>query len=105
MYLSVIGLTAVAADDKVLRLYDVVAARLVRMFHGHTDRITDICFSEDGKLLLSSAMDSTVRVWDVVASKQIDAMHVGTAVTALSLSPAMDLLATSHVNRNGIYLW
>jgi hypothetical protein len=44
MYLSVVGLTAVEADDKVLRLYDVVAARLVRMFHGHTDRITDICF-------------------------------------------------------------
>lgn len=45
------GLIAVAADDKVLRVFDVVAGRLVRRFHGHTDRITDMCFSEDGKLL------------------------------------------------------
>jgi U3 small nucleolar RNA-associated protein 21 len=82
-----------------------VAARLVRIFEGHTDRVTDLCFSEDGKLLLSAAMDATVRVWDVVAAKQIDAMHVGTAVTALSLSPGMDMLATSHVNCNGIYTW
>ncbi|CAK9880713.1 unnamed protein product [Sphagnum jensenii] len=99
------GLVAVASDDRLLRLYDIVAARLVRIFEGHTDRVTDLCFSEDGKLLLSAAMDATVRVWDVVAAKQIDAMHVGTAVTALSLSPGMDMLATSHVNCNGIYTW
>lgn len=99
------GLIVVAADDKVLRVFDVVAGRLVRRFHGHTDRITDMCFSEDGKLLLSSSMDFTIRVWDVVAAKQVDAMELGTAVTALSLSPGMDMLATAHVNRNGIYLW
>lgn len=99
------GLIAVAAYDKVLRVFDVVAERLVRKFHGHSDRITDICFSEDGKLLLSSSMDFTVRVWDVIAAKQVDAMQLGTAVTGLSLSPGMDMLATAHVNRNGIYLW
>lgn len=99
------GLVAVAADDKVIRVFDVVAERLVRKFQGHTDRITDLTFSEDGKLLLSSSMDFTVRVWDVIAAKQVDAMKVGTAVTSLSLSPAMDMLATTHVNRKGIYLW
>ena len=26
-------------------------------------------------------------------------------MTALSLSPTMDMLATTHVNRRGIYLW
>ncbi|CAM6100981.1 unnamed protein product [Calypogeia fissa] len=99
------GLLAVASDDKVLRLYDVVAVRMVRLFQGHTDRITDLCFSEDGKWLVSSSMDETVRVWDVVAAKPLDAMHVDAAVTALTLSPNMDMLATAHVNRNGIYLW
>lgn len=100
-----LGLLAVASVDKVIRLYDVVAARLVRVFDGHSDRINDISFSEDGKLLISSSMDQTVRVWDVVAAKPLDAMHVDAAVTALSLSPNMDMLATAHVNRNGIYLW
>lgn len=96
---------AVASDDKVLRLYDVLALRMVRLFEGHADRITDVCFSEDGKWLISSSMDETVRVWDVVAAKPLDAMHVDAAVTALTLSPTMDILATAHVNRNGIYLW
>ncbi|XP_024544156.1 WD repeat-containing protein 36 [Selaginella moellendorffii] len=99
------GLAAVSSDDHVIRLYDMVAVRLVRVFSGHTDRITDFTFSEDGKWLLSSAMDATVRVWDVVAAKQLDAMRVNAAITALSLSPGMDMLATCHVNHKGIYLW
>ncbi|PRQ36971.1 putative transcription factor WD40-like family [Rosa chinensis] len=43
------GLLAVAADDLIIRLFDVVASRMVSKFEGHTDRVTDMCFSEDGK--------------------------------------------------------
>lgn len=32
-------------------------------------------------------------------------LRLGAPVTALSLSPSMDMLATMHVNRRGIYLW
>ena len=32
-------------------------------------------------------------------------MSVGTPVVSLSLSPAMEMLATAHINRRGIYLW
>ncbi|KAG6475125.1 hypothetical protein ZIOFF_064343 [Zingiber officinale] len=100
-----IGLLATVAEDMVIRLYDVVALRMVRKFEGHNDRITDLCFSDDGKWLLSSSMDGTLRVWDVILAKQIDAISVGIPITALSLSPLMDVLVTSHVDQNGIYLW
>jgi U3 small nucleolar RNA-associated protein 21 len=93
------------ADDMVIRLYDIVGQRMVRKFEGHTDRITDMCFSEDGKWLLSSSMDGTLRIWDVILARQIDAMQMDVSVTALSLSPAMDLLATTHVDQNGVFLW
>jgi U3 small nucleolar RNA-associated protein 21 len=43
------GLVAAASDDLVIRLYDAAAHRLVRKFSGHTDRITGMCFSEDGR--------------------------------------------------------
>ncbi|KAL5974223.1 hypothetical protein ACLOJK_030886 [Asimina triloba] len=99
------GLLAAIADDMVLRLYDVVALRMVRKFEGHTDRVTDLCFSEDGKWLVSSSMDGSLRIWDVILARQIDAIHVDVAITALSLSPNMDILATSHVDQNGVYLW
>ncbi|KAG8363632.1 hypothetical protein BUALT_Bualt19G0042600 [Buddleja alternifolia] len=99
------GLLATVADDLVIRLFDVIALRMVRKFEGHSDRITDICFSEDGKWLLSSSMDGTLRIWDVILARQIDAIHVDVSVTALSLSPNMDVLATTHVDQNGVYLW
>ncbi|VFQ89188.1 unnamed protein product [Cuscuta campestris] len=99
------GLLATAADDLVIRVFDAVALRMVRKFQGHADRITDMCFSEDGKWLLTSSMDGTLRIWDVILARQIDAIQVDISITALSLSPNMDVLATTHVDQNGIYLW
>lgn len=32
-------------------------------------------------------------------------VQLGSPVTALQLSPGLDLLATCHVKRRGIYLW
>ncbi|KAF5952358.1 hypothetical protein HYC85_010302 [Camellia sinensis] len=95
------GLLATVADDLIIRLFDVVALRMVRKFEGHTDRITDLCFSEDGKWLLSSSMDGSLRIWDVILARQIDAILVDVCITALSLSPNMDVLATTHVDQNG----
>ncbi|KAF5748637.1 Transducin family protein / WD-40 repeat family protein [Tripterygium wilfordii] len=105
VYHSLNGLLATVADDLIIRLFDVVALRMVRKFEGHTDRITDLCFSEDGKWLLTSSMDGTLRIWDVILARQIDAIHVDVSITGLSLSPNMDVLATTHVDRNGVYLW
>ncbi|KAJ6857716.1 LOW QUALITY PROTEIN: U3 small nucleolar RNA-associated protein 21 [Populus alba x Populus x berolinensis] len=97
------GLLATLADDLVICLFDAIALRMVRKFEGHTDRIIDLCFSEDGKWLLSSSMDETLRILDAILARQIDAVHVEVSVTALSLSPNMDVLATTHVDQNGVY--
>ena len=35
----------------------------------------------------------------------LQVLRLGAPVTALSLSPAGDLLATAHVGRRGLYLW
>ncbi|KAJ8753135.1 hypothetical protein K2173_017699 [Erythroxylum novogranatense] len=99
------GLLATVANDLVIRVFDVVALRMVRKFEGHTDRITDLCFSEDGKWLLSSSMDGTLRIWDIILARQLDAIHVDVAITSLSLSPNMDVLATTHVDQLGVFLW
>jgi U3 small nucleolar RNA-associated protein 21 len=99
------GLLSTVADDMVLLLFDTVSMKMVRRFEGHTDRVTDLCFSEDGKWLISSSMDGTLRIWDISLSKQIDAMRVDVSITSLSMSPNMDVLATTHVDQNGVYLW
>lgn len=63
------GLAAVATDGHAIRMYDIEAARLVRRFAGHGDRITCLQISEDCRWLLSAGMDATVKVWDVPAAQ------------------------------------
>ncbi|GLI63849.1 hypothetical protein VaNZ11_006952 [Volvox africanus] len=99
------GLAAVALTDASLRLYDIEVPRLVRRFRGHSDRVTGLHISSDSRWLLSSAMDGTMSVWDIPAAQCLQVMKLGSPVTSLSLSPSLDLLATTHVNRRGIYLW
>jgi WD40 repeat protein len=38
---------------------------------GHTSRITVLCFSPDSSKLASASLDGTVRLWDIIAGKEI----------------------------------
>jgi U3 small nucleolar RNA-associated protein 21 len=101
------GLLAVASDDLSLRLFDTECpgTTLVRIFNGHSNRISDMCFSADGRWLLSAAMDCTVRVWDIPQGRCIDWFGVKKPVTSMSLSPTLNFLATTHVDEVGVFLW
>lgn len=49
--------------EPFLHLYDCRTGQCLRMLQGHERRITDLAFSADGRLLLSAALDGTVRGW------------------------------------------
>lgn len=99
------SLVAVSSDDLVIRVFDVLVGRLVRQFRGHSDRITCLEMSADSKWVLSSSMDGTLRVWDLPSARCLQVVRLGAPITAFSLSPDTCMLATSHSNRRGIYLW
>lgn len=63
---------AAVCDDFSIRVFDVSMGRLVRHFAGHTNKVTDIAFSEDGRWLVTSGMDCAVCVWDLPSSAMID---------------------------------
>ena len=60
----------------VLCRYDVETGRQVRSFAGHRDRITDLGISADGKWLLSSSLDGTLRIWDIPAARTLQVRGV-----------------------------
>ena len=122
------ALLAAACDDLVIRVWDCsteafssnagsssattvataengFAPTLVRYFEGHTGRITDVVWSEDARWIISSAADSSVRVWDVPSSRCVQWMTFEHSVTALALSPDNQYLATAHAHSNGVFLW
>jgi hypothetical protein len=56
---------ATGGGDHSVRLYDVAARKEIRKMVRHTDAVTDVFFSADGKKLFSTSWDSRAIVWDV----------------------------------------
>nr|KAJ3420432.1 hypothetical protein HK105_005678 [Polyrhizophydium stewartii] len=103
------GLLALATDDMCIRVVDVDTRKIVREFWGHMNRITDMrafqAFSSDGRWIVSSSLDGTIRTWDLPTGYLIDGFRVSEIPTSVTLSPLGDFLATTHVNHVGVFLW
>jgi U3 small nucleolar RNA-associated protein 21 len=99
------GLLAVASDDFDVRVFDIDTRKLVRIFKGHQNIITDMSFNGDARWLASADSKSEIRVWDIPSGRCIDWFKTQSPVTSLDFSPRSDFLATSHVDSNAIYLW
>jgi len=99
------SLLAVCLDDFEIHVVDIDMRRVVRIFTGHTSRVTDMAFSPDSRWLISASMDSSLRTWDLPAARLIDCFLVESPVTSLAMSPVADFLVTTHVDDLGVYLW
>lgn len=99
------SLLAVVTDDFVIHVFDIDTQVCVRRLNGHTANITDLCFSSDGRWIVSASGDATVRVWDLPTGNCVDWVIMPSPVVSLTMSPRGDFLATSHVDSRGIFLW
>jgi U3 small nucleolar RNA-associated protein 21 len=102
-------LAALATDDLKVYVYDVHTHKLVRKFGGGAEgpqnRISDMAFSPDGRWLVTSSMDSGVRVYDVPSGRMVDWFVFGSPVSSLAFSPNSEFLATTHADNLGVFLW
>jgi len=99
------GLAALACDDFSVRVLDVSTRRQVRCFSGHVNRITDICFSPEGRWLVSSSLDRTIRVWDLPTARCLDWLRFENVPVSIAFSPTSEYLITAHADCVGISMW
>ncbi|NXS60277.1 WDR36 protein, partial [Brachypteracias leptosomus] len=99
------GILGVSFDDFSISVLDTETRRIVRTFSGHHGRINDMTFSPDGRWLITSSMDCTIKTWDLPSGCLIDCFLVDSAAVSLTMSPTGDFLASAHVDDLGIYLW
>ncbi|KAK6458705.1 U3 snoRNP protein [Scheffersomyces xylosifermentans] len=98
-------LIACALDDLSIVIVDVTTQKVVRVLIGHTNRITSLDFSPDGRWIVSVSLDATLRTWDLPTGGCIDGVRLPVVATGVKFSPIGDMLATTHVSGNGISLW
>ncbi|RLV95803.1 U3 small nucleolar RNA-associated protein 21 [Spathaspora sp. JA1] len=98
-------LVACALDDLSIVVIDVTTQKVVRILYGHTNRISGLDFSPDGRWIVSVSLDSTLRTWDLPSGGCIDGVYLPVVATSVKFSPLGEFLATTHVSGNGINLW
>ena len=91
---------ASASADKTIRLWDVVAGRVIGMLEGHAGAVTSLAFSSDGYRLVTGSEDRTARLWEVASGKELTVLrgHEG-SVDAVAISKDGKWLVTGSADK------
>jgi WD40 repeat protein/serine/threonine protein kinase len=60
-----------AHSDHSLRLWSTKTGECIKMLRGHTNLVTSICFSVNGREVVSGSDDRSVRIWDLNSGKNL----------------------------------
>jgi len=70
------------------------------------NKITDLCFSQpDCKWLISSSLDKSLKVFDILTGSLIDWIQFKNAPMSIDFSLSGEFLATAHVGSKAVFLW
>ncbi|MGG6268334.1 caspase family protein [Leptolyngbya sp. AN03gr2] len=93
---------ASASADRTIKIWSI-EGDLRTILQGHTDEVTSIAYSSEGRLA-SGSMDNTVRLWDIDRRTSTILGKHRMAISALAFSPDGKTLASASWD-NTIQLW
>ena len=96
---------ASGSQDGKIRLWDMETGECLQTLSGHTNWVTNIAFSPDGKILASCGGDRYIKLWDMTTGKSTYTLqqHQG-MLCSLHFSPDGKLLASAS-NDCSVKIW
>jgi WD40 repeat protein len=85
--LSPDGKLICTGGDKLVRFWDVATGKEHSVLSGHMDAVVQVAFSGDGKRLVTSGRDLTLRCWICRAEKNLERSNATNCPTCLRFHP------------------
>jgi WD40 repeat protein/serine/threonine protein kinase len=92
--------------DRIISIWDTATGKETHRLRGFTWNITGVAFDRTGQFLASADADSTIRIWDVDAGKELAGLrlkHDGMAM-GVAFSPDGKYLASGSMDRT-VKIW
>jgi len=80
------------------------AVRVQNTLQGHSDYVSSVAFSPDGKLIVSGSWDKTVRLWNTTGKPIGQPFHINSYVTSVAFSPNGKLIVSGSWDKT-VRLW
>jgi WD40 repeat protein len=80
-------------DDNTIQLVSMSDHKVLHTLSGHSDMVTKLRFTPDGKELVSASHDQSIRVWDMQGNELRSFLPPG-QVVGIGISPDGKMLAT-----------
>ena len=59
------GKYALSCNFNSIKLWNIATSKCIKSYDGHESEVRSVCFSPDGKFILSGSVDKTLKLWEI----------------------------------------